>query len=75
VGEGNEAGFDIYFFKASEGESSESFVLFYVAENRFYLPSLSSSFDSFYAFKEFFYLFAVAGQIRGGGGYWRLFRT
>lgn len=63
VGEGYEAGFDVYFFNASEGESSESFVLFYVAEHRFYLPSLSSFLDSFLAFEQFFYFLTVAVEV------------
>ena len=63
VGDSDEAGFDIYFFNASQVESSESFVLFYFAEDRFDLPSLSSSLDAFFAHQEFFDLFAVAVKI------------
>jgi len=63
VGDGEESDFCSYFFKTSEHKPSESLVLFDVAEYRFYLPSLFSSLDSFFAFQQFSYFLAMAGEI------------
>ena len=42
MGDGDEAELGGYFFEASQAEPSEVFVLFYVSEYRFNLPSLPS---------------------------------
>jgi len=63
VGDCDESDFGGYFFKASEHEPFEPFVVFYIAEYRFYLPSLSSFLYSQVAFKQLFYFFPVTDEV------------
>ena len=63
MGEGDEAGFDCDFFEASEHESSESLVLFYVSEYRFDFVSLRSFFYSLLACQQLFYFLSMPDQV------------
>lgn len=63
VVDGEESGFDVYFFQSAEHVAFEVFVLFEISENRFDFPSLVDLCRAFFARKQFFHLFSMPVEV------------
>ena len=63
MGDGEEGGFDVYFFQSAEHVAFEVFVVFEISENGFDLPALFHFFRAFFAGQQVFHSFSMPVEV------------